>query len=443
MVKEIVEVGGEVVEVGRRIWEQFDKSYTSDYHDENSTTLSKTLHRMHTGSSPRIVLVGMTSAGKSSLINALFGESIAEVKRTADTTDCIIEAKFPSSLVIYDTPGLGGNEELGYENITRLFLRLPQEEDVKIHGHVRYQAKPAEILELSIEQISQFPTPDAIIFVVDISRTLNRFERKAFKALYLELQNKFANRVVVAGTHLDELRQLPKEEINGQISSYNNIFDEQVIPVSSLSGEGLSELVLTLFRTIPEKVSPAKLQESLVTARKLSRLSFVIAEVSNILADIILLKGNRTEEIKAGYLGIFALVCNHYSVDEEIWLKCNGNALKIGEEAKDAGTRRFKSRRNPKDLFEWLMSIFGGGIYIEEVEYKSLGSAGLRTLLPGIYKLLYELSEVSSVEFSEIEVREQVNHKADEIEKLVQHNKFEELSSQVSLLLEGLFPGVI
>lgn len=110
------------IDLSRRVWEHFHKDYNSGYSDENPDVIAKALHRMNTGSAPRIALVGMTSAGKSSLINALFGKPISEVRRTADTTNCVLAAEFPSGLLIYDTPGLAGDQDFGYENITRLFL---------------------------------------------------------------------------------------------------------------------------------------------------------------------------------------------------------------------------------------------------------------------------------------------------------------------------------
>lgn len=315
-------------------------------------TFKQALHRMNTGSAPRIALVGMTSAGKSSLINALFGKPISEVRRTADTTNCVLAAEFPSGLLIYDTPGLAGDQDSGYENITRLFLELPQEEDATQFATVPFQDKSTEIVELLPDQLKQLPKLDAVVFLADISRTLNKYEKKALREFFLELDSKFQGHVVVAGTHFDELNKLSAQERQGQLDSYNRIFGNQLTPVSSVSGEGLSKLVINLFRIMPQKVAPAKLQESLINTRRLNRLSFVITESSNLPAEIILLKANQSDDIHAAYLWLFALICKHYSVDEDTCLTCNGDALKIGSKAINAGNKEYEIEDNIGELRE-------------------------------------------------------------------------------------------
>lgn len=62
----------------------------------------------------RFVLVGLTGAGKSSTINALFGESVAEVDKYRPTTHAV--APYTNELSgikyeIFDTPGLGESED--------------------------------------------------------------------------------------------------------------------------------------------------------------------------------------------------------------------------------------------------------------------------------------------------------------------------------------------
>ncbi|MBW4600791.1 MAG: 50S ribosome-binding GTPase [Calothrix sp. FI2-JRJ7] len=425
-----------IYDIGKRVWEYFQKDYDLSYSDENPDVIAKTLHRMNTGAAPKIALVGMTSAGKSSLINALFGKSMSEVQRTADTTSCVFVAKFPSGLLIYDTPGLAGDEELGYENITRLFLEIPQEEDATQFYTVPFQEKPPEITELSTDQL---PKLDAILFLVDISRTLNEYEKKALRGFFLELKNKFGDHIVVAGTHLDELNKLSAQERQGQLDSYNKIFGNDLAAVSSISGEGLSELIIKLFRIMPQKVPATKLQESLINARKLNRLSFVIKESSNLLAEIILLKGNQVNDIKATYLWLFALICKHYSVDENTWLSCNGSALNIATKATQAGIKEYSFIRPPKNLLEMLQSFLGKTFQASVLETKPLGIDGLKELLPGVYELLYQLSNIDNSKRSLLKINHIIASNASKIENFVQEKQVEKLAYQIGEILQRLF----
>ncbi|MBW4604505.1 MAG: 50S ribosome-binding GTPase [Calothrix sp. FI2-JRJ7] len=423
-------------DVGKRVWEYFQKDYDLGYSDEHPDVIAKVLHRMNTGTAPKIALVGMTSAGKSSLINALFGKSISEVQRTADTTSCVLVAEFPSGLLIYDTPGLAGDEQLGYENITRLFLEIPQEEDATQFSAVPFQEKPPEIIDLSTDQL---PKLDAILFLVDISRTLNKYQNKALRGFFLELKNRFGDHIVIAGTHLDELNKLSDQERQVQLESYNKIFDNHLAAVSSVSGEGLSELIIKLFCIMPQKVPPAKLQESLISARKLNRFSFVIKESSNLLAEIILLKGNQVNDIKAAYLWLFALICKHDSVDENTWLSCNGDALKIADKAIEAGRKQYKTTRPPEDLLEKLQAFLGKSFQTSVIETKPLGIDGLQELLPGVYELLYVLINVTNPKYNVLKIDKLLSLKASEIEKFAQQNNIEKLAYQIGEILQQLF----
>ena len=434
-----LEIIEDFMDFSKHVWEYFQKDYDSGYSDEHPEVIAKALHRMNIGSAPRIALVGMTSAGKSSLINALFGKPISEVRRTADTTNCILTAEFPSGLLIYDTPGLAGDEKFGYENITRLFLELPQEEDATQFAAVPFQEKPSEIIELSSDQLRQLPKLDAVLFLADISRTLNKYEKTALRGFYLELKSKFEGQVVVAGTHLDELNKLDDQDHQGQLDSYNRIFDNHLIPVSSVSGEGLSELVINLFRIMPQKVAPTKLQESLINTRRLNRLEFVITESSNLLAEIILLKGNQSDDIQAAYLWLFALICKHYSVDQDTWLTCNGDALKIGAKAKEAGIKECKIPRPPSGFWENVQAFFGKEFKKYLVETKQIGVDGLKELLPGVYELLYVCAHINNYKLSKLEIEEKLSLKASELEPLVKQNKVEALAYQIGGILQGFF----
>ena len=70
---------------------------------------------------PRIVLVGIRNAGKSSLMNALFGKDVAIVSDTPGTTTDPVTRSFeiprlgPAGIV--DTPGIDDVGELGAQRI--------------------------------------------------------------------------------------------------------------------------------------------------------------------------------------------------------------------------------------------------------------------------------------------------------------------------------------
>jgi hypothetical protein len=42
---------------------------------------------------------------------------------------------------------------------------------------------------ISLEQLKQLPPLDAILFLVDISRTLNKYEKKALRSFFFELKD--------------------------------------------------------------------------------------------------------------------------------------------------------------------------------------------------------------------------------------------------------------
>jgi ABC-type transport system involved in cytochrome bd biosynthesis fused ATPase/permease subunit len=76
-IKQVVKSVNDSTEIAKKIWDFLTKDYDLGYSEQNTELVAKTLHRMNTGTAPRIALVGMTSAGKSTLTNALFGKSIA------------------------------------------------------------------------------------------------------------------------------------------------------------------------------------------------------------------------------------------------------------------------------------------------------------------------------------------------------------------------------
>src|SRR3954471_2310465 len=127
-VKDLVQIAKTVLEISRsedvrdvakELWGRATGSAKREAAEHDGAIVSRALHKLHTRTPPRLALAGLTSSGKSTLLNTLFGLPIAAAKRTADTTDCVIRVPFRSGFTIYDTPGFGGNET--YENVTRAF----------------------------------------------------------------------------------------------------------------------------------------------------------------------------------------------------------------------------------------------------------------------------------------------------------------------------------
>ncbi len=386
---------------------------------------------------PCIALVGMTSAGKSSLINALFGKPVTEVKRTADTTHLVNRIEFSSDLVIYDTPGVGGDEQ--FENITRLFLGIPQDDELEYADSVPFKLNDIEMRELSNEKLRDYAPIDLVLLVIDISRTLTRYDKKTVESIFLRLKDVFGNRFIVVGTHLDELHEDKEEDKKAMIESYKKFTDNKILCVSTTTREGLEELVLAIFRNLPHNISLASLQKTLVQERKVTRLEFVLTEISNLLSDMMLLSGWEEEDIKITNLTLFCLICHHFSVNEETWLKYNGDAIQLSKSLPDTGIKRVTKVRNPKGFWEKIRgSLFGTKFFDEYRTYHKIGVAGLETVLPELYKLTFKLSELSGSPLKESDVLELIRNRQIQLEKAMNEGG-ENLSLCINELLRELF----
>ena len=440
-----------------RLWMYLMGRPDLTYKEDNAAITSATLHKLQQASPPHIAVVGMTSAGKSSLINVLFGSPIAEVKGTPDTTRSIFRVTFPSGLVVYDTPGIFGDEKLPNENITRLFLGFPQDSSLPIVPHVPFRpdASVPTTVELSPSDIREEAPLDAVLWVVDASATLDRLTKPARKAFYLEIEKYYGSRVVVAGTHLDRLDVLPADQRNEMLELWAEVSGGHMIPVCALmkeelirqggsaegAGEGLDKLVVALFRSLSDEASLTKLQESLLAERKLSRLSFVIIEASKIIASTILLDGAHEGDIRVALVTLFAIICVHYSVDEQTWRKYHGNAVMIGQQAPTLGREIERKLRDPEGFWERLLWLFGKQYFDESTRYRKLGVRGLEVLLPSLYQTLYDLESPNTPVVPATSIIQSVRSIKNKLEPLIEENRSQELANKISQLLIPLFVG--
>ena len=416
----------------RKVLDTFKSSDQFQYQENRNDIVSKALHRMSAGRAPRIAVVGPTSAGKSRLVNTLFGHPVAKVDRTPDTTNVIFRVDFPSGLVVFDTPGILGLNET-YENVTRLFMGLKQDPELGRANEVPFQfngnKKTTYYIPSKMEEYAEF---DCVLLVVNAHRTLQRGDRNALKSFFAELDELYKGRLVVAGTQIDLFKD--KHERAAMLDTMKFVFQDRLHAISNETGEGMSELVAALFETLPEKASLARLQQSLVSEQKLSRLGFVLAEASDLLARIVLLDGEQREEIEVSSILLYAMISNHYSVNEQKWMELNGDAMSIAAAARSQGVAYESVRREPDGWWETVKSWFGETFSRTVVKYQRLGYDGLSYLVPRIATTIQRL-EGSTGAPSDDAVLGTLKEARKEIDKAVAKGKKSDLSKAILQVL--------
>ena len=80
------------------------------------------------GQKVNLMIVGGTGVGKSSTINAIFGENIATVGESFDPETVNIEEYKLGNLVLWDTPGLGDGEAQDVINSRRITQKLREKD---------------------------------------------------------------------------------------------------------------------------------------------------------------------------------------------------------------------------------------------------------------------------------------------------------------------------
>ena len=443
-VRTIIETAKGVTDLIRGIMDltENDSGLLGSAEENESSVVSRALHRLKVGdgAAPRIAIVGETSVGKTALVNALFGSELAEVKLTADTTRSVLRVQFPSNLVIYDTPGIFGNKKL--ENITRSFIGLRQRYDKASRVRsVPFQTDPNsdEVIQLSGKDIRKEAPIDIVLWTVNVSRPLNSMMQDALDSFFTQLDKKFGKHLVVAGTHLDVLQEVSDEEAKEQLRVWNEISNDQIIPLSSTKGDGLTDLVTELFKRLPGNASLSKLQQSLNQVAKIDRCSFVVAEMSHPLAMIMLMSGDNPEEIEIHVTILITLLCSHYSVDEETWKNLHGDSIAIARQVQQtSGVERVVVERDPIGVWETIKSWFGATFYGTRENYRMLGVQGLSELLPIFYELIHEFEDFDVPPLTRESISKVVRAQQTDLEPLVRREDSEKLALRINDLLKSL-----
>ena len=179
-------------------------------------------------SKPVIAIVGRPNVGKSTLFNKLCGKRIAIVEDTPGVTRDRIyfEAEWCGrKMMLVDTGG------------------IEPKTDSKLLQYMRLQA------EIAIE------TADAIIFMCDISTGVTADDREIATML-----KKSGKPVVVAVNKIDSIGLPPPEFYE----FYELGFDSELIPLSSLHGNGSGDLLDEVLSFIPEEEEQGELLDDVI-----------------------------------------------------------------------------------------------------------------------------------------------------------------------------------
>lgn len=171
---------------------------------------------------PALVVVGRTGAGKSTLVNTLFGRNVAETGTRSDVTTGVARYVLPrTGVAIFDTPGAAGFNESAEDSMRR-FLRLDTSGD-----------QPPRI------------DADVVIFVF----TYERITRLDFDF--------FAEVAAVYGPRLIAVKNYRSGETEQDYRSNLELVEARSgrppVPVNAVSGDGIVALIGDVFRLLPVK----------------------------------------------------------------------------------------------------------------------------------------------------------------------------------------------
>ncbi len=219
----------------------------------------------------KMVVVGRTGAGKTSLGNSLFGKKAMKTTGRMDCTKSLGVFHMKSNLWYIDTPGAGSNEE--YENVTRLGLGLeqangPRANAVPVHDytHARVDASGETTgVEENVytekqwsEKLADEFAPDVIAFVLAPHMQVLRDDRS-----YLgDVLGRYGHKVLIAlnlwraggGTFTTPEHLLDAREKIGEV--YRDVFPDgsaepRFVEFNALTGSGVDELTRELCQKIP------------------------------------------------------------------------------------------------------------------------------------------------------------------------------------------------
>jgi ribosome biogenesis GTPase A len=271
--------------------------------------------------SPYIAVTGITHTGKSSLINAIFGEKKSEEGLIADTTSVVVKIKFKSGMEIYDTPGAGG-AEVEWENITRAYLGL-KHLDKDLDGNPLAPVSEIPTIDAdnydpktdspkALKKYEEFEKPDVFLFVVDIKAgTLKREDILFFRDVAT-----LGKPVIVVVNKIDEA---DRNTVQASLDHIKKKLSRQAVPVSAKTGMNIKQLLTSIIMHLPRECGQVLGDTVNREYEKLVRHQQIIAHsVATAVKTARLVGGKgQTEQlyqILANVLGLYLWIVDQYSL---------------------------------------------------------------------------------------------------------------------------------
>lgn len=193
-----------------------------------------------------VAFVGPTNAGKTTLLNGLFGRDVAEVAARADTTQALAVVDLPSRVRLVDTPGTSGAEE--NEAVTAAYLGI-EGTGAPLPELVRLTSISLGANGSVCEETVAFPTasdsldalrPDLVLFCVPPDRGgLIRDDKTLLRQL--RRQRRFDTIVVV--TKEGSVTPGEFKDVLSEVQADAEGHDMSVLAADVVTGKGMDLLV--------------------------------------------------------------------------------------------------------------------------------------------------------------------------------------------------------
>ncbi len=232
----------------RSVWSELEDLIrsNSDISELDKTLIFKNIMNMR-NEKINLLITGATGSGKSSTINALFGDDVAKVGNTPNPETMAIEKFDLENLILWDSPGLGDSVDQDLRHTTNIVKKL---NELDKNGK---------------------PLIDLVLVLIDGSnRDMGTSYQLINEVIIPNLKDK--NRILVAinqcdiamkGKHWNNIKNEPENELNNFLnekvkSVFERIYDStkvQVNPIfySAAKNYNISKLLSFIITATPEE----------------------------------------------------------------------------------------------------------------------------------------------------------------------------------------------